>query len=100
CNLSFFEYCFKLPVSVRMNHHIYKKWILKKYPKAANYKWESTNKKITRKEFTINFFDKSVPIGKILPKFLQKAGLKPKPSFSKFHMNPLDYWYHNSADIK
>ena len=36
-----------IPVKYRSKQKIYKKWILKKYPGAANYIWEKTGEKIS-----------------------------------------------------
>src|SRR5690606_20155317 len=49
-DIDFFEFCLSIPIELRMGHNLYKKWILTKYPKAADYVWESTKKKINKKE--------------------------------------------------
>jgi len=36
-----------IPIKLRSNHYIYKKWIIAKYPQAANYVWEKIGCKIT-----------------------------------------------------
>src|SRR5699024_7199375 len=36
-DVDFISYCLKIPLKLRINHKLYKKWILKRYPKAANY---------------------------------------------------------------
>lgn len=46
-NVEFMQVCMDIPVQYRMGHGIYKKWILAKYPQAAQFKWEKTNAKIT-----------------------------------------------------
>ena len=45
--------CYDIPVEMRMNHNLYKKWIIKKYPKAADFKWEKIDDKITSPEILI-----------------------------------------------
>lgn len=44
-DLDFINICFSIPNSMRIEHNLYKKWILKKYPAAANYPWETIKAK-------------------------------------------------------
>lgn len=37
-----------IPLEYRMNHVLYKKWILSKYPDAAKFRWEKTGELITK----------------------------------------------------
>lgn len=76
------------------------KWILKKYPNAGNYVWENTKSKLGQKQINIIYKGNKIPINKIFPLVLQKAGLKARPSSTKKHMNPLEYWYNTNTDIK
>lgn len=46
-DLEFIEFCLSIPNNLRYNHRIYKKWIIQKYPQAAEYVWETTHSKIT-----------------------------------------------------
>ena len=52
-DLDFLEYCLKIPLELRCHHAIYKKWILTKYPKAADYKWEKIKKKVSDKKIKV-----------------------------------------------
>ncbi len=95
-DVDFMNYCLSIPLKLRKNHYIYKKWIINKYPKAADYVWENLGTTIRAKTITIR--GKSVPV-KMLPHFIWKGmelhlGLKRNTdTSSKFHMNPFDYWY-------
>ena len=58
-----------------MNHRIYLKWILSKYPEAANYKWEKINAKPSAKQLTINYKGRAMLLKKLPSLILHKLGL-------------------------
>jgi len=97
-DISILNYCLKIPVKWRLNHRIYKKWILAKYPKVADYIWESTQSKLT--EHHVKILGKEVPVKKLPKKVLYKLKLLKAPSETSFHMNPLSYWYKTNPEIK
>jgi len=101
-DIDFLEYCLSIPVEIRYNHNIYYKWILKKYPKAADYVWEKTGLKITAWE--LNLLGRKIPIRKLPSRIYKYLYRKLKPSHSSSatpdHMNPLDYWYETNNDLK
>jgi asparagine synthase (glutamine-hydrolysing) len=99
-DIDFFEYCLGVPLNFRLNHNLYKKWILMKYPQAAKYIWESSKKKLTSKTIRINFKNKSIPVNKLIPLIMYKLRLTVSATNTKHHMNPLDYWYKTNPDIK
>lgn len=99
-DIDFFEFCLSIPIELRMGHNLYKKWILTKYPNAADYVWESTKQKINKKVFSIEVRGKNIPVSRILPLVLYKLGLKKSALQSKNHMNPLDYWYSTNKNIR
>lgn len=47
CDIDFMEYCLSIPLEWRFDHKIYHKWVLTKYPNAADYIWEKIGVKIT-----------------------------------------------------
>jgi asparagine synthase (glutamine-hydrolysing) len=101
-DVDFMNYCFSLPLSMRKNHHIYKKWIIEKYPKAANYYWERIGARINEPFLVIN--KKIVPIS-TLHKFIVKGvklrlGIVDKTAYnSPNHMNPFDLWYNTNKAL-
>ena len=99
-NVDFMEYCMSIPIKNRMNHRIYLKWVLSKYPEAANYKWEKINAKPSAKQFTINYKGRPMLLKKLPSAVLHKLGLKSPPRSTKNHMNPLEYWYNTNNDLK
>lgn len=99
-DIDFFEFCLSIPIKLRLGHNLYKKWILAKYPQAAEYVWESTKQKITKKNITIRFRGKHISLTKILPLILYKVGVNKSSIQTKNHMNPLDYWYSTNYNIK
>lgn len=42
CDIDFCEFCLTIPIEKRINHYIYDKWILTKYPEAAKFKHNGT----------------------------------------------------------
>lgn len=76
-----------------MNHNIYKKWIIKKYPKAAAFRWEKINGLITDTNAK-RFMKKLVWRG---PQKIKELFQKNGPAYS---MNPLDYWVNQKPQIR
>jgi len=99
-DIDFFEFCLSIPIKLRKGHNLYKKWILTKYPKAANYVWESTKQKINKKEFNFEFRGNNIPLSKIISLVLYKIGLKKSSINTKNHMNPLDFWFSQNENIR
>lgn len=117
-DVDFFEFCFSIPLELRLNHKVYFDWILDKYPNASNYIWEHTRQKIHRFENrvpkTMRVFGYDVPHftepgfknylkGFVLRRLgLRKKGEKLKTIVQKssYNMNPVDYWYDTNPAIK
>lgn len=111
CDVDFIEFCYSLPIEWRFGHKIYFDWILDCYPEAAEYVWEKIKRKITRfenrQERKIKVFGYEIPHwtersfrpwlkGSILRRLgLRKKGAKYKApqAFTKWNMNPVDYWF-------
>lgn len=100
-DVEFMNYCLHIPAKYRIYEQIYMKWIIRKYPEAAKYKWEKINAKITDKWVDIlgrHILLKKLPkllMNKFLP-FTRKNGL----AKGNGSMNPLDYWYATNPDLK
>lgn len=92
------DYCLKLPIDLRVNHGVYKKWVLNKYPQAANYIWETTNDKLTATVFSIR--GKEFTFKKLQKTIFYKLGLSKSATETPFHMNPLGYWYKTNLELK
>ena len=99
-NVDFWEYCLSIPIKNRMNHGIYLKWILSKYPDAANYKWEKINALPSANHFSINYKGRQILLKKVPSLILQKLGLKLPSTSTKNHMNPLEYWYKTNNTLR
>jgi|KBSSwiStaDraftv2_1062776.scaffolds.fasta_scaffold01194_2 asparagine synthase (glutamine-hydrolysing) len=100
CDVDFFEFCLSIPINIRINHGIYKKWILKKYPAAGNYVWEAIKRKISKKIIHVAIGDKKIPIDRLHSSVLRKLNLRKKPSQTRHNMNPLDYWYASNNELR
>ena len=96
-DLDFLEYALRIPAQFRRNHNLYKKWILKKYPGAAKYVWETTGCRIDAK--TITFLGREKPISKIPLLVAWRLGLKKRGIDSKSHMNPIGYYLSANRDL-
>ncbi|MFG6380227.1 MAG: asparagine synthase C-terminal domain-containing protein [Lachnospiraceae bacterium] len=83
--VDFMEYCLSIPLRYRYEHYIYKKWILKKHPKAADFNWENLGGKISDSKRIIK-----------LKNFVKECKRKiNKVSKQNQGMNPFDYWYES-----
>ncbi|MBR0199677.1 MAG: hypothetical protein IJQ42_05880 [Oscillospiraceae bacterium] len=88
------QLCMDVPMEQRVDHKLYKKWILSKYPDAARYKWEKTGALITEGK-TIGFVRKVVRRG---PAKLKR--MLGKTEFINTGMNPIDYWIAHNQDVR
>lgn len=91
-DVDFLELCLRIPVAMRMNHNIYKKWILSRHPKAAEFRWESIDGYITDSK-----------IKRYLRKVIKRGPKKLKQIIcgeqSDYSMNPFDYWLATKPEI-
>lgn len=92
------NFAMTIPVKYRSKQKIYKKWILQKYPEAANYIWEKTGEKISTPSFYVK--NKEVTLHKLITKLLLKSGLKKSGYNSRNNMNPIEYWMHTNVELK
>lgn len=100
-DIDFMNYCLHIPAKYRIGEQIYMKWIIKKYPKAAKYKWEKINAKITDK--WINIFGRHILLKKIPGRIIWKIfpfTRKDRLSKKNASMNPGDYWYATNPSLK
>ncbi len=95
-DIDFMNFCFSIPQEKRINHNIYKKWIIKKYPKAANYIWESSKQLITKNNLTIKYKGNDLSVNDVF-KIMKAKFIKNQNSN---HMNPVDYWYKENKKLK
>lgn len=130
CDVDFMEFCWSLPLLLRFHHKIYIDWILKKYPEAARYIWETTGKMITPIDNTprpeqqhtyMSILGYKVPAfaDSAFPEYikgfiLRRLGLRKKVSaqtpieesshtrrlLTAQDMNPVDYWYETNEKLK
>lgn len=93
-DVDFLELCLDIPVEMRMGHEIYKKWIISKYPKAAKYKWEKVDGKITDSKLYLG-------IKKIIKrgpnKMLKIIG---RADLATAGMTPYDCWIANNEKLR
>lgn len=97
-DLDFFEYALSIPAEMRYNHYLYKKWIVKKYPQAANYIWTGMNDKISAK--TIRFRGNEYSIKEFCKKVLNTVLHNKNHHWdSKFNMNPVGYYMRQNKEL-
>lgn len=97
-DIDLLNFAMTIPVKYRSKQKIYKKWILNKYPDAANYIWEKTGEKINTPSIYVK--NKEVTVHKIITKLLLKSGLKTSGYKSKNNMNPIEYWMSTNEKLK
>lgn len=89
-DIDFMDYCLSIPLRYRYNHRIYKKWILRKHPGAAEFIWEAIDGKITDSNWDLKVREYQ---DKIKRNFIQA-------SFENHGMNPFEYWYSSIPATK
>jgi len=93
-DVDFMEFCFSIPYKQRAEHKIYKKWILKYYPEAANIRWSSDDTKLTDGKIT-KVLRRAYYHG---PKKLARVlGIN---AGNNSGMNPFSYWYSSDPQIE
>ena len=91
-DVEFMNLCFSLPYAMRTKRHIYRRWMIEKYPEFANIELSATGFPLTKTEIGDYF---SIPRRAYRKIF--KIFNRHKPEWS---MNPLYYWYDNNQIIK
>lgn len=103
--MNFWEYSLKIPIELRYNHNIYKQWIIRKHPLAAEFMWEKTGVKINSFNIrnklhlysgrvNVTFEDAVKGLYRIAAR---KLNLKYTPSLQG--MNPIDSWLNLNHDL-
>ncbi|MDG1332964.1 MAG: hypothetical protein P8P74_11590 [Crocinitomicaceae bacterium] len=102
-DLDFWEFCLSIPTEQRERHRLYKKWINKKYPKAASYVWESTKVPVNAKgniKFKGANYSRKEFWNLAMQKTVHKTSLSKKQGLTtKNHMNPLPYWFSTNKEL-
>lgn len=94
CHPDVVSFCFDIPVEWRINHSFYKKWIMRKYPEAATFKWEKIDARITDSKSSL-----------VIKKLMIRAPRKMirmirRQKYVNTGMNPLDYWLHTHNEVR
>ena len=98
CNVDVLQYCLNIPLHLRVNHQLYYKWIIRKYPKAADFIYESIKTKITSPKVYIK--SKNFVI-RAINKLLNTFRLPTLYGYNtKNGMNPFDYWYRTNNNLR
>ncbi len=96
------EFALHIPMKYRLNHNIYFKWIQKKYPMAAKYKWEKIHTTINAPHFKFknrNYYIVNIP-KQISRKIKHILGVEEDYTNTSRHMNPLSYWLRTNLELK
>ena len=100
-DIDYLEKILCIPINLRINHNLYKKWILKKYPPAADYVWEKTGHNLHTK--TVRFCGREMAYSDILGRtwnyVLKKSGVVDNYN-SERGMNPIDYYYTHNPELR
>lgn len=87
----------KIPSNLKYNGNLYKKWIITRYPQAADYVWESIGDKISSPTITIARRTKS--LRQWANTIAYRLHLTNNGIDSKHHMNPIGYYIHTNPDL-
>lgn len=96
-DLDFIEGMLSIPLCLRENHKLYKSWIIKKYPKAANYVWEKTGCKITAREIVLG--NKNIPLVSLPHKVINRLRNRFGKPTNK-NMNPIAYYLNENYELR
>ena len=100
----FFEFCLgEIPFEKRDHHYMYKKWVMTKYPDAAQLPLQRYNGGLMNEGIIKQTFRKVKRIGikTVFEWILWKIGVKHELSrrIVKSSMNPMDLWYEEKKSI-
>jgi len=98
-DIDFMEFALSIPLKLRFNHRLYKKWINTKYPKAAEHIWEKDKVPVNYR-YWINIKGRKIPLSQLPIKILSKLGIAKYGLNTKNNMNPLEYWYNTNPELK
>jgi asparagine synthase (glutamine-hydrolysing) len=98
-DIDFMGFALSIPLKLRHKHYLYKKWILQKYPEAANYIWEKEKVSLNY-PYWIKIKGRRIPLSQLPTKILSKLGVAKYGINTKNNMNPLGYWYKTNSEIK
>ena len=100
-DIDFLEQVLHIPITYRINHNLYKKWIITKYPIAAEYVWEKTGHKITMP--TIHIGNREMTYDALLVRsfwgVIKKLGLRSNNNNIR-GMNPIDYYISHNEELR
>jgi asparagine synthase (glutamine-hydrolysing) len=88
-----------IPIEFRLNHRVYRKWIITRYPEAAKYVWEAEKAPVNY-PYRVNIRGKSIPLTQLPVRVLAKLGFQKYGYASKNHMHPFEYWYQSNGLLK
>ncbi|MCQ9070332.1 hypothetical protein [Vibrio alginolyticus] len=91
------NFCLSIPLEMRFDHYIYRKWLQKKYPQSGDYVWEKTGSKINTQYISIK--GRSLPLKYVIKKLLKKVNFFPN-LIERSNMNPIDFWLENNKDLR
>lgn len=98
-DIDFMEFALSIPLQLRFNHYLYKRWIIKKYPKASKYIWERDKVPVDY-PYWLNFRGRRFSLNQLSLKIAAGFGYKRYGSNTINNMNPLDYWYNTNPEMK
>ncbi|WP_027631812.1 hypothetical protein [Clostridium hydrogeniformans] len=88
-DIDLMEFCLSINPEMRINHNLYIKWIMKKYPNASKYKWEKIDGKIYTNKKLLKIKSK-----------IKRSIISIINGQSEFYnMNPFEYWYKTNINM-
>ena len=84
-DVEFMNFCFSIPFEKRVDDHIYRKWMIEKYPDMAKIVYSRTGVPVMS--------DKSESLHTLPIRIRKKLQRKISGEKKEWYMNPFDFWY-------
>lgn len=103
-DVDFLEFAYRVPLKWRRQYLLTKTWMVKKYPEAAKYVWQTERKPVDKSYYHKVYFPKLVsdlfrlPV-RLVNKTARVLNLPFQFTFSS-DMNPFDQWYRTNRRLR
>lgn len=96
-DVDFLNLTFKLPLKMRVDNHIFRKWLIQCYPEATKIVYDHTMCKITDSDREQLL---KMKVRAAVKKIKKLLGVLSESTVALESMNPFEYWYNNNKNIK
>jgi len=93
-DVEFMDFIFSIPYEVRVKNHIYRKWMMRKYPEFANILYSGTGTKVCISDTAEWMYRLPVRIKNKINSIVLKNNYE-----KHYSMNPLEFWLRNNSEV-